>query len=135
MTEVADDDLSGSRAWPGSVLYLEGRASRSEYWGFILFCVLCYALGLLLTAKLQFPVVPFVWLGLVMPTLGVGVRRLHDTNRSGAWWFMVFAPFGTIVLIVFFCIHGDPGPNRYGPPPVMSADPRTAAGSQPWDRC
>ncbi|MDQ1033180.1 uncharacterized membrane protein YhaH (DUF805 family) [Streptomyces umbrinus] len=74
----------------------KGRASRSEYWWFLLFCVLCYIPSIDLTVQLDSPVVAFVWLALIVPTLGVFVRRLHDRNRSGWWWFLGFVPFGPL---------------------------------------
>jgi uncharacterized membrane protein YhaH (DUF805 family) len=47
-------------------------------------------------------------------TLAVAVRRLHDSGRSGFWWLIGFIPIvGTIVLIVFYCLPGTPGPNKY----------------------
>jgi uncharacterized membrane protein YhaH (DUF805 family) len=95
----------------------QGRASRSEFWWFQLFLVLCYAVGVALTVALRFPVVLFVWLGFVVPTVCACVRRLHDTGRSGAWWFIAFVPYGGIVLIVFCCLRGEAGENAYGPPP------------------
>ena len=115
-----------------------GRASRPEFWWFVLF----YYLVILL------PVVPLIaidassvnhaafeesgsttavgvfgvlvgvaLLALLIPYLAAGVRRLHDTGKSGWWWLISFVPFGSIVLIVFFAIEGNPGWNQYGPPP------------------
>ena len=56
---------------------------------------------------------------LFLPSLAMGVRRLHDTDRSGWWWLIVFIPFvGIIVLIVFWCFEGTRGPNRFGPDPL-----------------
>jgi uncharacterized membrane protein YhaH (DUF805 family) len=95
-----------------------GRASRSEYWWFILFALLCYAVTVVVTIQLEYPVVAFTWLVLVVPTIGAGVRRLHDTDRSGWWWLLAVLPFGAFVLLAFYCFRGDPGPNRYGMPPV-----------------
>ena len=48
----------------------------------------------------------------------MGIRRLHDTGKSGWWLLLWFVPLvGLIVLLVFFASPGDLGPNRYGPPP------------------
>jgi uncharacterized membrane protein YhaH (DUF805 family) len=59
-----------------------------------------------------------VALALLIPSWAVLVRRLHDTNRSGWWWLLVFIPIiGWIILIVFLASEGTPGPNRYGPSP------------------
>ena len=59
-----------------------------------------------------------VMLYLLIPSLAVGFRRLHDTDRS-AWWLLIaFIPFlGAIALLVFNLMDGTPGPNRFGPDP------------------
>lgn len=155
-----------------------GRSRRMEYWMFVLFQVLVYlALSVLMfvvtgtlfgvggkdtvnpmaagaTAALFLLIIFFVWLALLVPSLAVAVRRLHDTNRSG-WWFggyflayigfyavggtLLVSSMGSpgalvavsglmsiaglaflayaIVLLVFFCLDGTPGPNQYGPDP------------------
>ena len=60
----------------------------------------------------------------LLPALGVEIRRLHDTNRSGWWILIALIPvIGGIVLIVFFASAGAQGPNRFGPQPP----PRVAA--------
>ena len=58
-------------------------------------------------------------LALFLPNLAVGVRRLHDTDRSG-WWVLisVIPIIGWIVLLVFLVSSGTPGGNRFGPPPA-----------------
>lgn len=54
-------------------------------------------------------------LTLVVPTLAVMWRRLHDTDRTGAWCFLVVVPgIGTLVLMVFWALEGTRGPNRFG---------------------
>jgi uncharacterized membrane protein YhaH (DUF805 family) len=59
-----------------------------------------------------------VWsLGSLIPGLAVQIRRLHDTDRSGWWWFLNFVPFGGFVLLVFMLLEGTPGENSYGPDP------------------
>ncbi len=67
-------------------------------------------------------VTPFspIWgLATFLPSLAMGVRRLHDTDRSGWWWLLSFIPLiGIIVLIVFWCSEGTRGPNRFGPDPL-----------------
>ncbi|MDG4768408.1 DUF805 domain-containing protein [Solwaraspora sp. WMMD406] len=62
-------------------------------------------------------------LALLLPSLAVGVRRLHDTDRSGWWLLIALIPIvGAIVLLVFFVLDGTHGPNRFGP------DPKDVAG-------
>lgn len=135
-----------------------GRASRSEYWFFVLFCMMLGAVaGLIdgfigaLTGTSGF-IGAIVSLGVVLPSIAVSVRRLHDINKSG-WWigiiFLVYIGIAvggyliyasgvamttedtwtilfllvavgialmiySLVLMIFYCLRGTPGPNRYG---------------------
>jgi uncharacterized membrane protein YhaH (DUF805 family) len=66
-------------------------------------------------------------LAVLVPSLALGVRRLHDINRTGWWLFLIFVlVIGWIVLIVWAIKRGDRGPNKYGP------DPRQTASQQPY---
>ena len=57
-------------------------------------------------------------LAVFLPGLGVDIRRLHDTDRSGWWVLLGLIPFaGGLALLVLFALAGTPGPNRYGPSP------------------
>ncbi len=57
-------------------------------------------------------------LAVLLPSLAVGVRRLHDTDRSGWWLLIVFVPIiGAIVLLVFMVQDSQPSENQYGPKP------------------
>jgi uncharacterized membrane protein YhaH (DUF805 family) len=57
-------------------------------------------------------------LAVLIPSIAVGVRRLHDTDRSGWWLLISLIPLiGGIVLLVFFVLDGTPGENRFGPNP------------------
>ena len=92
----------------------QGRASRSEYWFFMLFYTII--MGLLLAAAIAFKGIwGFVFLAalvlLYLPHLGVTIRRLHDVNKSGWWYLIVFAPFGIIVLLIFLVKKSTPGNN------------------------
>lgn len=103
-----------------------GRARRSEFWWFALFYfVLMVFLGYVVDSvseSLSSILVLVAWAGLLVPYLAVGVRRLHDTDRTG-WWILIgFIPIiGTIVLLVFFVQRGTPGTNRFGPDPLGAA--------------
>ena len=91
-----------------------GRASRAEYWWWTLFVILVEAA----TSGLGDAVGGLVGAALVLPSIAVGVRRLHDTGRSGWWMLIAFVPFiGFIVLLVFFVLDSQPGSNEYGPNP------------------
>jgi uncharacterized membrane protein YhaH (DUF805 family) len=96
-----------------------GRARRSEFWWYSLFTFVVYLVVALLDAALHTTVLGLiVALGLLLPSLAVTVRRLHDTGRSG-WWILIgLIPLaGAIVLLVFECTDSEPGPNRFGPSP------------------
>jgi len=99
-----------------------GRASRAEYWWFVLF-------NLLITIPLALlgPLLFVVGIVLVVPQLAVGVRRLHDTNRSGWWlalsaagWIPLVGWIASLVLLWFLIQRGDAGDNHYGPDPAAA---------------
>lgn len=100
----------------------EGRAHRTEYWMFVLFNFLI-SLALAIVDAAIFGqggglLSPLYALGVFIPSLAVGVRRLHDTNRSGWWLLIALVPLvGFIVLLVFTVSEGDKGPNDYGADP------------------
>ncbi len=102
-----------------------GRARRKEYWMFLLFNILIsIALGFVegmfgLVTELGFGMISIVYsLLLLIPSLAVGVRRLHDTGRSGWWLLIVFVPIvGAIALLVFAVQDSESGHNEYGPNP------------------
>ncbi len=98
-----------------------GRATRSEYWYFVLFySIISIAISIIgavisdkfgILSKLYF-------LALVIPSLAVMIRRLHDIGKSGWWWLISIIPLiGPIWLIVLLATRSDPGDNKYGPNP------------------
>ncbi|WP_201527587.1 DUF805 domain-containing protein [Psychrobacter frigidicola] len=98
-----------------------GRARRKEYWYFVLVQFILMFIAMVLDAVIfnsetgLFYVL--VALGLFLPSIAVGVRRLHDTSRSGWWLLMSLIPLiGTIILLVFFASDTKPKTNRWGPP-------------------
>jgi uncharacterized membrane protein YhaH (DUF805 family) len=106
-----------------------GRARRREYWFFALFN---FIISLVLVA-LDFlfgTIDPQAGAGLLsglyalavlIPSLAVSVRRLHDTGRSGWWLLIALVPLiGAIVLLVFFVTDSEAGANQYGPNPKAS---------------
>ena len=108
----------------------EGRAQRSEYWYFVLFYTLI-AIALALVDSVTGTFSPSAGLGLLggiftlamlIPSIAVSFRRLHDTDRS-AWWLLIgLIPFvGVIVLIIFFVFDSQPETNRFGPNPKGGA--------------
>ena len=98
-----------------------GRASREEYWMFILFQIIFYipAMGLDLlfgtfNSNFGIGVISFAYsLTILIPTLAVAIRRLHDTNKSGLWYLLTFTIIGIIPLIYFYSLKGDETKNNY----------------------
>ena len=123
-----------------------GRASRSEYWWFTLFFWLllivvgAVAGGIAGAAgafngneatgmAIVFIPIGLVYLGMLLPLISVGVRRLHDRDMSG-WWFLGVVVAGqipfvgfiaSIAFLVITCLKGTDGPNRFGPDPLKPA--------------
>lgn len=149
-----------------------GRAPRAEFWWYVLAIVILSIIARIIDSILGLkvagpygPLSLIVALGLLIPNIAVGVRRLHDTNRTGWWLLMpivpyclafvlggaammgaasgsgaaamagagiagIFALIGlicAIVLLVFYCLPGTPGDNRYGPNPYGAAGAAVAA--------
>ncbi|MDG3088035.1 DUF805 domain-containing protein [Vibrio hannami] len=97
----------------------EGRARRKEYWMFFIF-------NLLFSFAFQAidRTMGTVYLGLIyslivlVPSISVSVRRLHDTDRSGWWVLISLIPIvGFLILLFFMALDGQPGHNRYGSNP------------------
>lgn len=99
-----------------------GRARRKEYWMFALFVgiidVILAIIPIASKTPALFALLGIFYLAILVPSLAVGVRRMHDTGRSG-WWLLIGAvPFiGGIWLLVLTCLDSQPGPNQYGPNP------------------
>jgi uncharacterized membrane protein YhaH (DUF805 family) len=97
-----------------------GRAQRKEYWLFHLFfwvMLLVVPFADILFVGLGVVLLLITTLALFIPSLAVAVRRLHDINKSGWWLLLYLIPFGFLVLLVFFCLDGTKGENRFGPDP------------------
>jgi uncharacterized membrane protein YhaH (DUF805 family) len=138
-----------------------GRSRRKEYWWFVLLYIVAFVLASLvdLVAGLRGMIGPYgpltalVLLALVVPSVAVGVRRLHDIDRSGWWLLAAYVPLilsmllplagivqptlalilllvaciGFILLLVFSVMEGTRGPNRYGPDPKAAEGPAAGA--------
>jgi len=103
-----------------------GRARRKEYWLF----VLLYIIALVVTTVIDAftgtldpmsgigILSGLVYLGFFVPGIAVIVRRLHDIDKSGWWALIMLVPLiGGIALLVFMCLDGTKGDNRFGPDP------------------
>lgn len=108
-----------------------GRARRKEYWYFVLFnLIIVMALVYVdvsigaINYETGFGLMSGVfYLVALIPTLAVLVRRLHDTGRSGWWFFVYFIPLvGPFILFFFLIQGGQSGFNDHGPDPRMAAE-------------
>ena len=116
----------------------DGRASRSEYWYFRLVTILIYFTlfwllmsimgdsmgsdegserGSVVMFLSMIGLIVLTHIVLIIPSIAVSARRLHDTGRSGWLYLITFIPLGGLVLLVFMCSEGHSGINEYGPNP------------------
>lgn len=97
----------------------EGRARRTEYWMFFLVNLIIAIVVSIIGRVIHLPVLGSLYgLAMLVPGIAVGVRRLHDTGRTGWWWLISLVPLiGTIWIIVLFVLPGDQAPNQYGADP------------------
>lgn len=94
-------------------LDFKGRASRSEYWWFVLFYTVCWIVGYSLGPVIE----ALIILGLIIPAIAVCARRLHDINKSGWLQLIQIIPIvGWIVLIIWCATEGEKKKNKFGPP-------------------
>jgi uncharacterized membrane protein YhaH (DUF805 family) len=94
-----------------------GRASRSAFWWFAILSAVAWAiLGIIQDRSTVAGAILYVIIGLPLwiANLSLAVRRLHDSNHTGWWWWIGLIPLvGWIILLVFYVLPGTPGPNRY----------------------
>ena len=98
---------------------IKGRASKSEFWWFQLIWVVSYLSILIFKNE----AVTFFSLGIIIiiaiPLFTVGVRRLHDTGRSGVHYFWGLVPFiGSLIVLALMLGEGTKGKNQYGSNPL-----------------
>ncbi len=101
----------------------EGRSRRKEYWYFVLFSAI-FAFCIAFVEGMLGMIDPSIGLGyltlvyylfLIIPSIALSVRRLHDTGRSGWWYLLSLIPFvGSIILLIFYVEDSQPGTNEYG---------------------
>jgi uncharacterized membrane protein YhaH (DUF805 family) len=100
----------------------QGRARRKEYWMFVLFSLIVSIVLSIIeaVANLSQVLTGLYSLAVLLPSLAVGVRRLHDTGRSGWWLLIALIPLiGAIILLVFMCLDSEENDNKYGPNPKV----------------
>jgi uncharacterized membrane protein YhaH (DUF805 family) len=99
----------------------KGRASRSEYWYYTLYYFALFLIPILGASDTTgiFGIIGVLAiLASIIPFYSVMVRRLHDTGKSGWWWWISLIPLGGIAVLVFLCQEGESKDNVYGPAQV-----------------
>lgn len=103
-----------------------GRARRAEYWWFVLMNIIIAIIAVVLDGLLGTNIEPLPYgyiylayvLAVLLPSIAVAVRRLHDVGKSGWFYFIALIPIiGAIWLLVLFATEGERGENQYGPDP------------------
>ena len=104
----------------------DGRARRAEYWWYTLFNLIIYVvligLGLLIggsdnNSPVLGALIGVYILAVILPTLAVTSRRLHDSGLSGWWQLVGIIPLGGFAVFIMTLLSGNNGPNKYGPDP------------------
>jgi uncharacterized membrane protein YhaH (DUF805 family) len=104
-----------------------GRSARWEFWYWVLFVIIVsiasslidsFVLGVDAAEGDFSPLQTLTGLALFIPGIAIGVRRLHDIDRTGWWYLLALTVIGLILLLIWACIRGTPGPNRFGPDPL-----------------
>ena len=100
-----------------------GRASRSEFWFFILFGTIGGIIATIIdvmifgyTIEENGPIYLIFWIITMIPSVAVATRRLHDINKSGWWQLLWFTIIGGILLIIWHTTRGESKKNKFGPP-------------------
>lgn len=109
----------------------EGRATRQQYWMFVLMSIVAsIILAIIDGAVGSAGVLPVLFqLGILLPSIAIAARRLHDIGKSGWWQLVALVPLiGAIVLIVMLALKSEPGANKYG---ASSAGAAAAAPQAP----
>jgi len=122
------DFMTAVKTVLGKYATFSGRAQRSEFWWFYLFSLIVSAVlqmvdralfGTLVGGQDVGILAPLFSLAILLPSLAVGARRLHDTDRSGWWLLIALIPIlGFLVLLYFFVQRGTAGPNQHGADPL-----------------
>lgn len=103
----------------GNYVTFSGRAPRSEFWYWALFNFVVSIVATVLDMVIGLGFLGLiVSLGLLLPNISVGIRRLHDIDRTGWWVLIAFTGVGAILLLVWACMKGTDGANGYGPDPI-----------------
>lgn len=102
----------------------EGRARREEFWMFTLIYILFYFCVSVIDYVLNTIFLAGIYtIAMIVPSIAVSTRRLHDINRSGWWQLLCFIPIiGWIILLLWYVTDSDAGDNQYGENPKGDLD-------------
>ncbi len=98
-----------------------GRAPRSEFWYWTLFSFLVQCAGAIVDGAMGLatsPVQSIIALAFLLPSLAVSARRLHDRDQTAWWLLLLLTGIGLILLVIWYCMRGTRGPNRFGADPL-----------------
>ncbi len=92
-----------------------GRATRKQYWMFMLFYILIYSALMIVDLVLGTGFLAAIFsIGLLLPHIGIATRRLHDTGRSGWWQLIALIPLIGAIVLLFFLVQVSSADNKFG---------------------
>ena len=98
-----------------------GRATRKEYWMFVLFYLIFYVVLGMIDGLLGIMVLALIFsFALAIPSISLAARRLHDTGRSGWWQLISFVPLIGVIVLIVFLVQDSHAENEYGESPKLS---------------
>src|ERR1700761_4974003 len=118
-----------------------GRSSRSEYWYWVLFNVIVAVVLTVLrlggghsaVSILMGLLLDLYELAVLLPSIALVVRRLHDVDRSGWWYFIVLTIVGIIPMLIWLCTAGTPGANKFGDNPLGAPVKASRGTANVWE--
>ena len=117
---VKENMMTAVRACIHKYATFDGRAARSEFWWFTLAVVIGNVIFSIIAGITGLGLISLVYsLAILLPSIAVGVRRLHDLDKTGWLYLVVLVPLlGALYLIYLFIQEGTKGENKYGPDPL-----------------
>ena len=98
-----------------------GRARRKEYWMFYLFYMIFYILLAIIDGILGTIFLSSIFiLALLIPSISISARRLHDTGRSGWWQLIILIPLIGVIVLIVFLAQDSVDDNEYGISPKLA---------------
>ena len=95
-----------------------GRATRTQYWMFVLVYMIIYVVLSVIDYQLGTVILAAVFsLALLIPSISIATRRLHDTGRTGWWQLIALIPLLGLIVLIFFLVQDSQDDNEYGPSP------------------